>query len=82
MVPLKTQAFSLGAFPMNSSHPTTPIDWAKPSDVADHYAALNLSEQAILALLALTGASQPCLTRYEPERRVYFHPGMSPKRGL
>jgi len=42
---------------MNSSHPTTPIDWAKPSDVADHYAALNPSEQAILALLALTGTS-------------------------
>ena len=34
----------------------------------------------ILARQAQAGWGEPCPTRYEPERRVYFHPGMSPKR--
>ena len=34
----------------------------------------------ILLPLLSAVAVEPCPTRYEPERRVYFHPGMSPKR--
>ena len=35
----------------------------------------------LLAEVIVTADTEPCPTRCEPERRVYFHPGMSPKRG-
>ncbi len=49
--------------------------WQRPWN-ADHAAG------NIIRPLRATGQPEPCPTRYEPERRLYFHPEMSLKRRI